>query len=167
LTAREPITERRVRLYRLSRWLGVAAACLYVGGSDGGGRFNTDIVKVRLLAEDRSWHAWYLLPPQLGPPAEVSTGREVHVPLGARVHLLLASRDFISDFRISGLALRDFAIPNLPSEMSFQAQRPGRYEIRGDEMCGLPHTEKTRGWLIVEDAASYRAWMTKQLGEKK
>ncbi len=28
-----------------------------------------------------------------------------------------------------------------------------------DVLCGLPHTDKTRGWLAVEDAVAFRAWI--------
>jgi heme/copper-type cytochrome/quinol oxidase subunit 2 len=139
---------------------------VFAGGCDFGSRFNIDVVDVRLLAENRSWHASYLLGGTPGAPIELPTGREVHVPLGARVHLLLRSRDFVSDFRVSGLALRDFATPYLPAEMSFLADQRGRYEVRGDEMCGLPHTDRTRGWLVVEDAAAYRTWIGKRLTEE-
>jgi heme/copper-type cytochrome/quinol oxidase subunit 2 len=144
---------------------GLIILCALLGGCGIDSGLSTDVVKVRLTAENRSWHASYLLPNAAGRPIELATGREVHVPQGARVRLLLASRDFVSDFRVSALALRDFATPYLPSEMSFEAPRSGRYEVRGDEMCGLPHTDKTRGWLIVEDAASYRAWISRRLRE--
>ena len=118
-----------------------------------------DDVDVRLVAEDRSWHASYLVAEASASGREVATGREVHVPLGAQVRLTLLSATFISDFALPELGLRDFAAPDLPSELDFRADRPGRYQLRGDELCGLPHTDKTRGWLIVEDAASFQAWM--------
>jgi cytochrome c oxidase subunit II len=92
----------------------------------------------------------------------VPTGREVHVPLGAEVRLTLTSRDYISDFTLPQLGLRDFAAPDLPSEFRFRADRAGRYDVRGDELCGRPHSERTRGVLVVEDAASFRAWIRKQ-----
>jgi heme/copper-type cytochrome/quinol oxidase subunit 2 len=78
------------------------------------------------------------------------------------VRLALSSRDYISDFRLPELGLRDFAAPDLPSEFRFRADRAGRYLLRGDELCGLPHTDRTRGTLVVEDTAAYRAWVEKQ-----
>ena len=69
---------------------------------------------------------------------------------------------WVADFRLSGLWLRDFAAPELPSEFRFRADHAGRYDLRGDELCGLPHTDKNRGWLIVEDPASFRAWVQKR-----
>src|SRR5438034_490049 len=120
-----------------------------------------DFVDIRFVAHDTSWHASYVIQ-ESKRTTEVPTGREVHVPLGADVRLALSSRDYISDFRLPELGLRDFAAPDLPSEFRFRADRAGRYLLRGDELCGLPHTDRTRGTLIVEDAASYRAWVQKR-----
>ena len=112
-----------------------------------------DTVDVSLVAQKRSWNASYLVARSPGQALEVPTGREVHVPVGALVRLKLASEDFVSDFRLDGFELRDFAAPGLPSEFLFHAYRPGRFEVRGEELCGLPHTDRTRGWLVVEDVA--------------
>jgi cytochrome c oxidase subunit II len=118
---------------------------------------DVDAVDVRLVAEDTTWRAAYLAGRQ-----ELPTGREVHVPIGADVRLVLTSRKYISDFRLPALGLRDFAAPDLPSEFRFRAARAGRYDVQGDELCGRPHTDKTRGWLVVEDAESFHAWIRKQ-----
>lgn len=123
-----------------------------------------DVVDVRLVAQNTGWQASYLVQEAPG-TTDVPTGREVHVPLGADVRLGLTSRDYISDFRLPGLGLRDFAAPELPSEFRFRADRTGRFDVRGDELCGLPHTEKSRGTLIVEDAASFRRWFEKRRKE--
>jgi heme/copper-type cytochrome/quinol oxidase subunit 2 len=120
---------------------------------------NVHEVEVRMVAKWPTWHATYLLDEPQGPLTELPTGREVHVPLGAEVTLALRSTDYISDFSLPGLGLRDFAAPGLPSEFRFRAERPGRYALRGDELCGRPHDERSRGWLVVEDPASFRAWI--------
>ena len=126
-----------------------------------------DVVDVRLVAEDTTWHASYLIREAQG-ETEVPTGREVHVPLGAEVRLALTSRDYISDFRLSDFGLRDFAAPDLPSAFRFRVDRAGRYDVRGDELCGLPHTDKTRGSLVVEDPASFQAWVQRRMeGHRK
>jgi len=146
---------------RASKWFGcVLAAVLGLGGC-GAPSIRVDAVNVRLVAEDTSWHASYVIQ-QANRTTEVPTGREVHVPLGADVRLALSSRDFISDFRVPDFGLRDFAAPDLPSEFRFRADRAGRYLLRGDELCGLPHTDRTRGTLVVEDTTAYRAWIQKQ-----
>ena len=125
-----------------------------------------DTVDVRLMAQDTSWNAFYLMSGSGGRTAELPTGREVHIPVGANVRLQLASRDYISDFKLPELGLRDFAAPGLPSELRFRADRAGRYNVRGDELCGLPHTDKTRGWLVVEDPAAFHAWIRSRATER-
>lgn len=122
-------------------------------------------IEVRMVAHDTTWHAAYLVEEPAGQSAEVPTGREVHVPLGAEVTLDLRSTLYISDFALPDLGLRDFAAPGLPSELRFRADRPGRYVLRGDELCGRPHDERSRGMLIVEDPAAFRAWLLKRTRE--
>ena len=120
-----------------------------------------DSIAVRMVAHDTTWQAAYVVPQPRG-VAEIPTGREVHVPVGAEVVLALASRDYISVFTLPALGLRDFAAPGLPSEFRFVAARPGRFALRGDELCGRPHDDRSRGWLVVEDAAAFRAWVDRR-----
>ena len=122
-----------------------------------------DMIDVSLVAQNQSWHASYLVGQPSEGTTQVPTGREVHVPLGAFVRLQLASRDFVSDFRIKDLELREFAAPGLSSELVFHANREGRFEVRGEEMCGRPHTDRTRGFLVVEDSEAFQAWVRKQV----
>ena len=151
-----------MRTFAVCAWLACAAAC---AGCDSRPPLPIDEVEVRLVAQETSWKASYLRVPTPRGRTDVPTGREVHVPLGADVRLALTSRDYISDFRLPGFGLRDFAAPNLPTEFRFRASRAGRYDVRGDEMCGRPHDDRARGTLVVEDAVSYRAWMRRQTNE--
>jgi len=153
---------RRIRLWM---WLACGLASIpSLGGCEARPAVRVDAVDVRLVAQNTSWHASYLFKEAKG-ATEVPTGREVHVPVGADVRLALTSRDYISDFTLPALGLRDFAAPELPSEFRFRADRTGRYDVRGDELCGLPHTDKTRGTLVVEDPVSFRAWVQKRREE--
>jgi cytochrome c oxidase subunit II len=142
-----------------SLWLFFAAALL--GACGDAPEIPVDAVDVRILAADTSWSASY------AGPLEVRAGREVHVPLGADVRLSLASRDYISMFSAPGLGLRDIAAPGLPREHRFRATTPGVFEVRGDELCGLPHTEKSRGTLVVEEARAFRDWMRERARETR
>lgn len=141
--------------------VGVVAHVISSFGCGARPTIRVDAVDVRLVAQDTSWQASYILG-HAQRTTEVPTGREVHVPLGADVRLALTSRDYISDFRVPELGLRDFAAPDLPSEFRFRADRVGRYSVRGDELCGLPHTDRARGTLVVEDSESFRAWVRKR-----
>ncbi len=118
-----------------------------------------DVVQVSVKAQDTAWSAAYLFQAAPGAVREVATGREVHLPLGANVELSLESRDFICLFAMPGLQLRDFAAPGVAGRFQFRAERSGSYEFRGDEMCGLPHTEKTRGRFVIEEPAAFQAWV--------
>src|SRR4029453_17634153 len=75
------------------------------------------------------------------------------------VHLSLNSPDFISSFTVDDLDMRHFAAPDLPSRVTFFADRVGRHELRGDELCGRPHTERARGWLVVDTPADFQRWV--------
>jgi heme/copper-type cytochrome/quinol oxidase subunit 2 len=130
---------------------GALAAC-----RAGSPRADLTRTELRLVASDTSWSASYL-------PLDVSTGREIHVPLGAVVTLTLESRDYVALFSIPSFGLREFASPGLPAKWEFRPDGAGSYEIRGDELCGLPHGERTRGRLVVESAASYERWMSARM----
>ena len=142
----------------------LAAAILLFGACAPAPVVPIHFIDIRLEAGDRSWRASYLVSEGTG-VREIPTGREIHVPRGAAVRLRLASRDYVSDFAIVALELRDFATPMIPADFYFVADRAGRYEVRGDELCGLPHTERARGWLVVEDAPTYTAWIRGRMKE--
>jgi cytochrome c oxidase subunit 2 len=148
-----------------------AACCVTLLVSSGGCDVTAVPVRaidVQLLASNRSWQATYLLTNPSGETRQVPTGREVHVPLGASVRLRLASRDFVSDFTVPAYELQHFATPRLASDLYLLADRIGRYEVRGDELCGLPHTDRTRGWLVVESATAFQSWVRRRIrGEKQ
>ena len=150
---------------RWNRWFGLifGVGCIAaLPGCDGRKEIRADAVDVRLIAADTTWRAAYVTEDLDGRRQEVPTGREVHVPVGADVRLVLTSQTYISDFSVPALGMRDFAAPGLPSEFRFRATRAGRYDLRGDELCGRPHTDRTRGSIVIEDVASYQAWIRRQ-----
>ena len=119
----------------------------------------TDEVEVRMVAHAAAWQASYLVERPGGGATEIPTGREVHVPIGAEVIFAISSLDYVSDFALPGLGLRDFCAPGLPSEIRFTASREGRFALRGDQLCGLPHGDRSRGWLVVEAPGAFRDWV--------
>ena len=134
---------------------------LLLAGCASGPVIRLDAVKVHIVAQRTTWSASYFLTRSEGAPVEVATGREIHIPLGASVTIALASGEYIADFAMPELGLHDFAAPGLPTELHFRASRAGRYDVRGAEMCGLPHDDRSRGLLIVEDGDAYREWILK------
>jgi len=118
-----------------------------------------DAVSLRVEAQRVTWHASYFLTRPDEQVVAVDTGREIHVPAGALVTIALAGGEFVAELALPQLGVHDFAAPGLPAQLHFRASRPGRYDIRGGEMCGLPHDDRSRGVLVVEDADAYRAWV--------
>ena len=85
----------------------VFAVVFALGGCTARPTVRVDAVDVRLVAQDTSWHASYVIS-RGAAPTEVPTGREVHVPLGADVRLALdaaATTSAISGCRSSGSAI--------------------------------------------------------------
>jgi heme/copper-type cytochrome/quinol oxidase subunit 2 len=125
-----------------------------------------DAVRVEMTARRADWRAMYRFPDAVGPAREIATGREVHVPLGAVVSLTMLSREYIATFDAPTLGLRDFAAPGLPGRFEFTASTAGRFEVRADEMCGLPHPEQFVGLVVVETKDAYRAWVRARLKQE-
>jgi cytochrome c oxidase subunit 2 len=165
--SRRPSATAEARAGRKSRPALAIAIGFAACGDPGAERIAVDTVAVRISAHDVAWNAAYVTVRGDGATVEISTAREVHLPIGAAVSLELASRDYICLFAMPDLGLRDFAAPGLPAQFHFRAERAGSYELRGDELCGLPHTEKTRGRFVVEDPALFQAWVRARVREAK
>jgi heme/copper-type cytochrome/quinol oxidase subunit 2 len=118
-----------------------------------------DAVSIELTSHRADWNAAYLLPGREGSENRIATGREVHVPRGADVTLVFSSREYISNFFAPDLGLREFAAPGLPGYFRFRAQEMRRYELRADELCGLPHPERLVGVIVVESPKEFEAWV--------
>lgn len=139
--------------------LGVAV-CLVACGT--ASTLRTDEVDVSLVAQRAAWHAAYRLDRPGRAASEIPTGREVHVPVGADVRLELTSLDYICGFALPGFGVRDFAAPGIPSEIRFTARKTGRYDVKSEALCGLPESGRSRGVLVVEDAAAFRDWVERR-----
>lgn len=125
-----------------------------------------DLVQVEMTAHKADWKAAYQLANADGTVRAIDTGREVHVPIGSTVTLMMTSAEYIATFDAPGLGLRDFAAPGLPGTFEFHATASGRFEVRADEMCGLPHPEQFVGAVVVESADAYRAWVRERMKQE-
>ena len=94
-----------------------------------------DAVNVRLVAENTTWRAEYLTGQQ-----EVPTGREVHVPIGADVRLVLTRRS-CCHARSSTAAIS----PRRSCRRSFGSARPAPAGTRsGVTSCAAGRTQTRR-----------------------
>jgi cytochrome c oxidase subunit 2 len=82
---------------------------------------------------------------------------EVHLPLGKPVLVLVRSHDVLHDFFVPPFRARMNTVPGQVSRFWFTPTVAGRYEALCAQLCGVGHPNM-RGFVVVEDEASFRAW---------
>jgi len=89
------------------------------------------------------------------------TANELHVPVGRRVELRLASTDVIHSFWVPQLQGKTDLIPGRENVTWIQADSAGVYGGRCAEYCGIQHA--TMGLLVIaQPEAEYEAWAARQ-----
>jgi cytochrome c oxidase subunit 2 len=84
-------------------------------------------------------------------------GDEVHLPLGKPVLVLARSNDVLHDFFVPPFRARMNTVPGQVSRFWFTPTVAGRYEALCAQLCGVGHPNM-RGYVVVEDPASYGTW---------
>jgi cytochrome c oxidase subunit 2 len=83
---------------------------------------------------------------------------ELHVPVGQRVRLTMASEDVIHSFFVPAFRMKRDVVPGRFSVAWFEASRPGRYHLFCAEYCGTRHSGMI-GWVHVLTPSEYQAWL--------
>lgn len=85
---------------------------------------------------------------------------ELHVPVGRRVKLTMASEDVIHSFYVPAFRIKTDIVPgtNRYTTAWFEATKPGRYHLFCAEYCGTSHSGMI-GWMDVMEPAEYQAWL--------
>jgi len=83
--------------------------------------------------------------------------RPVVVPVGAKVRVLLTSKDVIHSWWVPNLAIKKDAIPGVINETWFRAEHVGTYRGQCAELCGKDHGYMPVVVEVVEPDA-YAAW---------
>lgn len=146
IVGEEPPVRRRKR-----RAAGAAGAAVLVLGAallwgifqanhpprgTGGGDRPTDQVTVRVVAFEGSWRFDYESGGRAISGSNVGT-REMVIPAGRPVRLILASRDVIHSFFIPALVFKRDMIPGEFNVGDLRVPDPGTYEGRDGEFAGL------------------------------
>lgn len=86
---------------------------------------------------------------------------ELHVPLGKKVRLVMASEDVLHSFFVPAFRTKMDVVPgpNRYSTIWFQATKPGTYRIYCAEYCGTNHSGMI-GWITVMNDQDYEAWLS-------
>jgi cytochrome c oxidase subunit 2 len=86
---------------------------------------------------------------------------EIRVPLGHPVKLLLRSKDVLHNFSVAQLRVKMDLVPGLVTYTWFTPTRTGSFDLLCEELCGIGHFAM-RGRLVVEEPATYQAWLARQ-----
>lgn len=117
-----------------------------------------DALTVKVVGHQWWWEVTY---PHADPSLQLTTANEIHVPVGRPVRFELESRDVIHSFWVPALHGKIDAIPGKRTTMFLQADRPGRYEGRCAEFCGLQHA-KMKILVVAEAPADFERWLDAQ-----
>ena len=89
------------------------------------------------------------------------TANEIHIPVGADVHLLLESADVIHSFWVPSLAGKQDLVPGRSNSLLLRAEKSGVYRGQCAEFCGLQHSHMAI-MVIAEAPADYERWAASQ-----
>ena len=119
-------------------------------------------VKVEMTGHDFKWHSRYAGPDgQWGTADDVHADQVVHVPVMAEVEIVLKSRDYVYTLEVPQAGQKEIAVPDLTFVLRFRADKIGRFEMPGDQMCGYSHSD-LMATLVVDSQSEYRKWLAAQ-----
>jgi len=121
-----------------------------------------ETLRIEVTGDHYHWELRYPGPDgELATDDDVQAVRNIHVPLGANVVLVLKSVDYVYVLALPEFGLKEIAVPTLEFRMSFHPSVIGQFLLEGDELCGDPHPE-LRGHFIVESREQFLAWLRAQ-----
>lgn len=82
----------------------------------------------------------------------------LHLPLGQRVRLVLATEDVIHSFYIPAFRIKQDAVPGRYTELTFTPTRLGTFELHCSEYCGTDHA-RMGGFATVMRPEDYARWL--------
>lgn len=117
---------------------------------------------VKVQAKQFDWTFFY--PDKDGKfdtPGAISSYRELHVPVGKKIHVILTSLDVIHDFFMPEVRLKQDVMPQREINEWFDTTQTGTFHIVCDELCGFGHTRMT-GVLQVDDQKTFDDWLAQK-----
>jgi cytochrome c oxidase subunit 2 len=137
-------------------WLGISFALVIVlftygaaGLVDIRGAQTADF-EVQVSAEQWAWHFTY--------PSAGVTSKELHIPVGERVHLVINSDDVIHSFWVPAFGVKQDAVPGRTTQIYVTATVAGTYPGLCAELCGFGHTDM-RFTTVVSDRDALETWL--------
>lgn len=115
---------------------------------------STPTVTVNAIGHQWWWEFQY-------PDQHIVTADEMHVPVGAVVHINLISDNVIHSLWVPELAGKTDVIPGHNNTMWFQATKTGQYRGECTEFCGAQHAHMDFV-VVVDTQSAYDTWIAQQ-----
>lgn len=109
--------------------------------------------EVQVLGEQWKWSFTY--------PSAGVVSKELHIPVGERVHLVINSKDVIHSFWVPAFGIKQDAVPGRPTQIYVTATVAGTYPGLCAELCGSGHTGMHLT-VVVSDPADLDDWLSNQ-----
>ena len=123
---------------------------------------DVEAVTIEMTGHEFKWHSRYRGDDgQWETEDDVHAAQVIHVPVKADVEIVLKSRDYIYSLAVPQAGLKEIAVPDLTFTIRFKADKIGKYELPGDQLCGYSHPDLI-GTLIVDTQQDYRRWLASQ-----
>lgn len=107
----------------------------------------------------QSW--WQVRYKGAGSASDVLAANEIHIPVGRRVRIELATADVIHSLWIPNLHGKADLVPGRTNVMWLEADRPGTSRAQCAEYCGLQHARMALP-VIAERQAAFDAWLARE-----
>ena len=111
-------------------------------------------LEIKVTGQQWWWEVEYQDPM---PSNMVTTANEIHIPVGRPVKITLVSHDVIHSFWLPNLHGKKDLIPNYPTTIFLQADKPGVYWGQCAEFCGFQHA-KMRFMVVAEPQEDFARW---------
>lgn len=111
----------------------------------------SDAIDIYVVAKQWMWKVQY--------PEGQREINELHVPVGRKVRLTMASEDVIHSFFVPAFRLKRDVVPGHYNTAWFEATKPGRYHLFCAEYCGTEHSGMV-GWVTVMEPGAYENWLS-------
>ena len=123
-------------------------------------------LEIEITAEQFAWNIRYAgADGRLDTADDITTLNQLHLPVGQTVLVRLRSKDVIHSFFVPQFRMKQDAVPGFTGRLWLQVTKTGHFEIACAELCGLGHY-RMRGFLTVESAEAFRAWLATTLTEQ-
>jgi cytochrome c oxidase subunit 2 len=84
---------------------------------------------------------------------------ELHVPVGRKIKLIMATEDVIHDLFVPAFRIKTDVVPGKYTSEWFEATKPGRYHFFCAEYCGMNHSGMG-GWVVAMEPTEFENWLS-------